>query len=226
MSMNMFEQFASPELMMLPTMLMSMLLPMALMYSNQTLLGNRMSTIIKWFIKNMMHNMIHQLSTKGQKWSRFLVSLLMFIMLSNLLSLLPYTFTPTSQLSMNMALATPMWMATLITGMTTKPSATMAHMLPEGSPTPLIPFMILIETVSLLMRPIALGVRLTANITAGHLLMTMISSTVLNFMNISSTLSALTMILLVLLTLLEMAVACIQAYVFVLLVTLYLQENT
>nr|CAL37039.1 ATPase subunit 6 [Eunectes notaeus] len=226
MNMNMFEQFASPELLMLPTMLVSMLLPVILMYTNHTLLGNRMSTITKWFMKTMLHNMVHQLSPKGQKWSRFLASLLLFIMLSNLLSLLPYTFTPTSQLSMNMALAIPMWLATVITGMTTKPSAALAHMLPEGSPTPLIPFMILIETTSLFMRPIALGVRLTANITAGHLLMTMISSATLVFMNMFSTLSTLMAVLLILLTLLEMAVACIQAYVFVLLVTLYLQENT
>uniref|UniRef100_A0A7N5KH08 ATP synthase F(0) complex subunit a n=1 Tax=Ailuropoda melanoleuca TaxID=9646 RepID=A0A7N5KH08_AILME len=85
---------------------------------------------------------------------------------------------------------------------------------------------IIIETVSLFIRPIALGVRLTANITAGHLLITIISSAVLNLINIYNTLSLLLTILLILLTLLEIAVACIQAYVFVLLVTLYLQENT
>nr|CAL37052.1 ATPase subunit 6 [Boa imperator] len=226
MNMNMFEQFASPEVLFIPITMGSMLMPVIMVRSNPSLLGNRMTAITKWLLKTMLYNMIHQLSPKGQKWSRFLAGTLIFIMISNLLGLLPYTFTTTSQLSMNMAMAIPLWLATLITGMTLKPSSTLAHMLPEGSPTPLIPFMIMIETVSLLMRPIALGVRLTANITAGHLLMTMISSAALNFINTINTMSMMMTTLLMLLTLLEVAVACIQAYVFVLLVTLYLQENT
>nr|ACR55952.1 ATP synthase F0 subunit 6 [Rhinophis philippinus] len=226
MNLNMFEQFASPELMLLPISLMSMLAPLFFIYMKPTLLTNRTSSLFNWFLKTALMNMINQLSPAGQKWSRFLMGLLMFILFSNLLGLLPYTFTTTAQLSMNMAFAIPMWMGTVITGLTMKPTSSLAHMLPEGSPTPLIPFMILIETVSLLMRPIALGVRLTANITAGHLLMTMISSATLIFINTYITLSTLMGILLLLLTLLEMAVACIQAYVFILLITLYLQENT
>ncbi|NRK96565.1 F0F1 ATP synthase subunit A, partial [Salmonella enterica subsp. enterica serovar Typhi] len=101
-------------------------------------------------------------------------------------------------------------MATIITGITKKPSITLAHILPEGSPTPLIPFMIVIETISLLIRPLALGVRLTANITAGHLLITIVSSTTLNFITSHITLSIITYLLLFLLCILELAVACIQ----------------
>nr|YP_002290823.1 ATP synthase F0 subunit 6 [Bungarus fasciatus]ACB36670.1 ATP synthase F0 subunit 6 [Bungarus fasciatus] len=226
MNMNMFEQFASPEFLHIPTITLSMLIPTMLIHNKYKLLGNRMTMALTLLLKTIMTNMTNQLTQDGQKWCRVLISLMLLILLSNLLGLLPYTFTPTSQLSMNMALAIPLWMATVITGMTKKPAITLAHMLPEGSPTPLIPFMILIETISLLMRPLALGVRLTANITAGHLLITMISSTTLNFIHTHITLSMLTYALLFLLTLLELAVACIQAYVFVLLIILYLQENT
>uniref|UniRef100_A0A8C5RXD8 ATP synthase F(0) complex subunit a n=1 Tax=Laticauda laticaudata TaxID=8630 RepID=A0A8C5RXD8_LATLA len=154
----------------------------------------------------------------------FITSLLLFILISNLISLLPYTFATTSQLSINMALAVPL--ATVITGIIKKPSNTLAHLLSEGSPTPLIPFIILIETISLFIHPLALGVRLTANITAGHLLITIISSASFNLINTHITLSILSSTLLFILTLLELAVACIQAYVFVLLIILYLQENT
>nr|YP_010282121.1 ATP synthase F0 subunit 6 [Psammophis lineolatus]UHM24685.1 ATP synthase F0 subunit 6 [Psammophis lineolatus] len=226
MNMNMFEQFSSPELMLTPTTLLSMLIPAMLVYHKPKLLGNRMSTALIMMLKTTLSNMADQLTMDGQKWCRVLASLLLMIALSNLIGLLPYTFTTTSQLSMNMAMAVPLWLATVITGMTKKPTETLAHMLPEGSPTPLIPLMIIIETISLLMRPLALGVRLTANITAGHLLMTMVSSATLNMINTSMTLSALSLILLLLLTMLELAVACIQAYVFVLLIVLYLQENT
>nr|QDX17805.1 ATP synthase F0 subunit 6 [Bothriechis aurifer]QDX17806.1 ATP synthase F0 subunit 6 [Bothriechis aurifer] len=226
MNMNMFEQFLSPELVLIPTAPLSILIPLFLIYHKPKLLGNRMTTAITWLLKMFMLNMTSQLSPKGQKWAPLLASLILMLLLYNLLGLLPYTFTSTSQLSMNMALALPLWLATLITGLKNKFSLTLAHLLPESSPTPLIPLMVLIETVSLLMRPIALGVRLTANITAGHLLMTMVSSATINLLYTYTTISSLTLTLLLLLTLLEMAVACIQAYVFVLLVILYLQENT
>nr|QDX17811.1 ATP synthase F0 subunit 6 [Bothriechis nubestris] len=226
MNMNMFEQFLTPELALMPTAPLSILIPLFLIYHKPKLLGNRMTTATSWFLKMFMLNMTNQLSPKGQKWAPLLASLVLMLLLSNLLSLLPYTFTPTSQLSVNMALALPLWLATVITGLKNKFSPTLAHLLPEGSPTPLIPFMILIETVSLLMRPIALGVRLTANITAGHLLMTMVGSATISLINTYTTISPLMLTLLFLLMLLELGVACIQAYVFVLLIILYLQENT
>ncbi|KAK9390877.1 ATP synthase F0 subunit 6 (mitochondrion) [Crotalus adamanteus] len=226
MNMNMFEQFLSPELLLIPTSPLSILMPYMLIHHKPKLLGNRMTTATMKFLKLFLLNMTSQLTPKGQKWSPLLASLILMLLLSNLLSLLPYTFIPTSQLSTNMALALPLWLATIIMGMKDKFSATLAHLLPEGSPTPLIPFMVLIETASQLMRPIALGVRLTANITAGHLLMTMVSSATINLINTYTFISPLALTLLLLLTLLELAVACIQAYVFVLLTILYLQENS
>nr|YP_003540804.1 ATP synthase F0 subunit 6 [Sibon nebulatus]ACD77373.1 ATP synthase F0 subunit 6 [Sibon nebulatus] len=226
MNMSMFEQFSSPEFLMLPTAPLSMLIPALLIHHKPKLLGNRMTIAISLFLKVIMVNMTNQLATNGQKWCRILLTLMIMILLSNMLGLLPYTFTPTSQLSTNMAMAIPLWLATVITGMIKKPSSMLAHMLPESSPAPLIPFMVMIETISLLMRPLALGVRLTANITAGHLLMMMVGSATLNLINTSIMLGILTSTLLLLLTLLELAVACIQAYVFVLLTILYLQENT
>nr|AND82678.1 ATPase subunit 6 [Crotalus cerberus] len=226
MNMNMFEQFLSPELLLIPTFPLSILMPCILIHHKPKLLGNRMTTATVKLLKMFLFNMMSQLTPKGQKWSPLLAGLILMLLLSNLLSLLPYTFTPASQLSTNMALALPLWLATIIMGMKDKFSATLAHLLPEGSPTPLIPFMILIETASQLMRPIALGVRLTANITAGHLLMTMVSSTTISLINTYTFISPLALTLLLLLTLLELAVACIQAYVFVLLTILYLQENS
>nr|AND82718.1 ATPase subunit 6 [Crotalus cerberus] len=226
MNMNMFEQFLSPELLLIPTFPLSILMPCILIHHKPKLLGNRMTTATVKLLKMFLFNMMSQLTPKGQKWSPLLAGLILMLLLSNLLSLLPYTFTPTSQLSTNMALALPLWLATIIMGMKDKFSATLAHLLPEGSPTPLIPFMVLIETASQLMRPIALGVRLTANITAGHLLMTMVSSATISLINTYTFISPLALALLLLLTLLELAVGCIQAYVFVLLIILYLQENS
>lgn len=93
-------------------------------------------------------------------------------------------------------------------------------------PLPLIPMLAIIETVSLFIQPIALAVRLTANITAGHLLIHLIGGATLALISISTSITLITFIILVLLTILEFAVALIQAYVFTLLVSLYLHNNT
>lgn len=154
------------------------------------------------------------------------MSLIIFIATTNLLGLLPHSFTPTAQLSMNLAMAIPLWAGTVITGLRFKTKSSLAHFLPQGTPTLLIPMLVIIETISLFIQPVALAVRLTANITAGHLLMHLIGSAVLALLTINFFATSLTFILLLLLTILEIAVALIQAYVFTLLVSLYLHDNT
>lgn len=109
--------------------------------------------------------------------------------------------------------------------MRNQPTLSLAHFLPEGTPSPLIPVLVIIETISLFIRPLALGVRLTANLTAGHLLIHLIAIATSVLLPLMPPVAVLTGTLLLLLTLLEIAVAMIQAYVFVLLLSLYLQEN-
>lgn len=109
--------------------------------------------------------------------------------------------------------------------MRNQPTAALGHLLPEGTPVPLIPVLIIIETISLFIRPLALGVRLTANLTAGHLLMQLIATAAFVLLPLMPGVAIATAAILFLLTILEVAVAIIQAYVFVLLLSLYLQEN-
>uniref|UniRef100_A0A8C9HXW0 ATP synthase F(0) complex subunit a n=1 Tax=Piliocolobus tephrosceles TaxID=591936 RepID=A0A8C9HXW0_9PRIM len=85
--------------------------------------------------------------------------------------------------------------------------------------------LVVIETISLFIQPVALAVHLTANITAGHLLIHLIGSAALALSTINLLATSLILVLLVLLTILEIAVALIQAYVFTLLVSLYLHDN-
>nr|YP_008080436.1 ATP synthase F0 subunit 6 [Antigone vipio]ACN53714.1 ATP synthase F0 subunit 6 [Antigone vipio]QAU54298.1 ATP synthase F0 subunit 6 [Grus leucogeranus]QLI42010.1 ATP synthase F0 subunit 6 [Antigone vipio]BCD56160.1 ATP synthase subunit 6 [Antigone vipio] len=226
MNLSFFDQFTSPCLLGIPLILISMLFPALLLPSpDNRWITNRLSTLQSWFLHLITKQLMMPLNKKGHKWALILTSLMTFLLTINLLGLLPYTFTPTTQLSMNMALAFPLWLATLLTGMRNQPSISLGHLLPEGTPTPLIPALILIETTSLLIRPLALGVRLTANLTAGHLLIQLISTASIALLPTIPTVSILTTTILLLLTLLEVAVAMIQAYVFVLLLSLYLQEN-
>nr|ADA58014.1 ATP synthase F0 subunit 6 [Buteo platypterus] len=226
MNLSFFDQFTSPHLLGVPLILISMLFPTLLLPSpTNRWVTNRLSTLQLWFIHLTTKQLMLPLNKGGHKWALILTSLMLLLLMINLLGLLPYTFTPTTQLSMNMALAFPLWLATLLTGLRNQPTMSLGHLLPEGTPTPLIPALILIETVSLLIRPLALGVRLTANLTAGHLLIQLISTATTALLPILPTVSALTTLILLLLTILEIAVAMIQAYVFVLLLSLYLQEN-
>nr|AAF17129.1 ATPase subunit 6 [Icterus laudabilis]AAF17133.1 ATPase subunit 6 [Icterus laudabilis] len=226
MNLNFFDQFSSPSFMGIPLILISVTFPALLLPSlDNRWITNRLSTLQLWFINLVTKQLMMPLDKKGHKWALILTSLMIFLLLINLLGLLPYTFTPTTQLSMNLALAFPLWLATLLTGLRNQPSITLGHLLPEGTPTPLIPALILIETTSLLIRPLALGVRLTANLTAGHLLIQLISTATTTLFPTMPAISLLTFLILFLLTILEVAVAMIQAYVFVLLLSLYLQEN-
>nr|AKT26312.1 ATP synthase F0 subunit 6 [Phaethornis hispidus] len=226
MNLSFFDQFMSPYFLGIPLILISLLFPALLLPSpHNRWITNRTSTLQSWFIFTITKQLMTPLNKKGHKWALILSSLMVFLLSINLLGLLPYTFTPTTQLSMNLALAFPLWLATLLTGLRNQPSASLGHLLPEGTPTPLIPALIMIETTSLLIRPLALGVRLTANLTAGPLLIQLISTATATLLSIMPAISILTMCVLLLLTILEVAVAMIQAYVFVLLLSLYLQEN-
>nr|QXM18116.1 ATP synthase F0 subunit 6 [Myophonus caeruleus] len=226
MNLSFFDQFSSPSLLGIPLILISMLFPALLLPSpGNRWITSRLSTLQLWFINLITKQLMTPLNKKGHKWALILTSLMVFLLLINLLGLLPYTFTPTTQLSMNLALAFPLWLATLLTGLRNQPSTSLGHLLPEGTPTPLIPALIMIETTSLLIRPLALGVRLTANLTAGHLLIQLISTATVALFSTMPVVSLLTLLVLLLLTILEVAVAMIQAYVFVLLLSLYLQEN-
>nr|YP_009167144.1 ATP synthase F0 subunit 6 [Genicanthus lamarck]ALD15889.1 ATP synthase F0 subunit 6 [Genicanthus lamarck] len=226
MTLSLFDQFMSPWHMGIPLLAISLVLPWVLFPTpTSRWLNNRMLTFQSWFIARFTHQTFLPLNVGGHKWALLLTSLMVFLITLNMLGLLPYTFTPTTQLSLNLGLAVPLWLATVVIGMRNQPTAALGHLLPEGTPTPLIPVLIIIETISLFIRPVALGVRLTANLTAGHLLIQLVSMAVLVLLPMMPMVAMLTAILLLMLTLLEIAVAMIQAYVFVLLLSLYLQEN-
>nr|BBB04396.1 ATPase subunits 6 [Photonectes margarita] len=226
MTLSFFDQFSSTSLLGIPLIALALTLPWILYPAPSTRwLNNRALSLEGWFISRFAQQLMLPINPGGHKWAAMFTALVLFLITLNILGLLPYTFTPTTQLSMNLGFAAPLWLATVIIGMRNQPTIALGHLLPEGTPTPLIPVLIIIETISLFIRPIALGVRLTANLTAGHLLIGLISTAAVVLLPIMPSVAILTSSILFLLTLLEIAVAMIQAYVFVLLLSLYLQEN-
>nr|WDR46008.1 ATP synthase F0 subunit 6 [Lasiopodomys anglicus] len=226
MNENLFASFITPTMMGFPISVLIIMLPPMLMTSSKQLISNRLHLFQQWLVKLIIKQMMLIHSPKGRTWSLMLVSLILFIGSTNLLGLLPHTFTPTTQLSTNLGMAIPLWAGAVILGFRHKLKASLAHFLPQGTPISLIPMLIIIETISLFIQPMALAVRLTANITAGHLLIHLIGGATLVLASISPPTATITFIILTLLTVLEFAVALIQAYVFTLLVSLYLHDNT
>lgn len=226
MTLSFFSQFASPYLLGIPLIAISILMPWLITPTHSShFIKSRWGALQNWLVVRFVSQMFSPLNTPGHKWALIFSSLIIFIIMINILGLLPYTFTPTTQLSVSIALAIPLWLSTVLIGFRHQPSSALAHLLPEGTPPLLIPILIIIETISLFIRPLALGVRLTANLTAGHLLIQLIATAAFVLLSILPAVALLTTIILVLLSILEVAVAIIQAYVFVLLITLYLQEN-
>nr|URH14538.1 ATP synthase F0 subunit 6 [Cebus albifrons] len=226
MNQNLFASFNMPMILGIPLVALFILFPTMLITPSNNLNNNRSSSLQQWLIQLMLKQMMTNHTTKGRTWSLMLLTLITFITMNNLLGITPYAFTPTTQLSLNLGMAIPLWMATVLMGLRFKTKATLAHLLPQGTPIPLIPMLIIIETISLLIQPMALAVRLTANITAGHLLMHLLGDTMLILLSIYLSSSVITVIVIILLITLELGVALIQAYVFTLLVSLYLHNNS
>jgi len=149
------------------------------------------------------------------------ISLFSIILFNNFLGLFPYIFTRTRHLIITLRLALPLWIRFIIYGWINNTTHIFAHLVPQGTPGILIPFIVCIETIRNIIRPGTLAVRLTANIIAGHLLLTLLGNTGPTFILILLNILIFTQILLLIL---ESAVAIIQSYVFSILRTLYSRE--
>nr|YP_009045446.1 ATP synthase F0 subunit 6 [Bhagadatta austenia]AHA03797.1 ATP synthase F0 subunit 6 [Bhagadatta austenia] len=175
------------------------------------------------FISYKLHNEFKTLlGPKSFNGSTFIfISLFFFILFNNFLGLFPYIFTSTSHLNMSLSLSLTLWLSFMIFGWFNNAQHMFIHMIPQGTPNILMPFMVLIETISNIIRPMTLAVRLTANMIAGHLLLTLLSSTDNNMV---SYLLIMLIIAQILLLILESAVSIIQSYVITILSTLYSSE--
>nr|AYR05274.1 ATP synthase F0 subunit 6 [Coleoptera sp. ACP-2013] len=149
------------------------------------------------------------------------ITLFSLILFNNFMGLFPYIFTSTSHMTLTLTLSLSLWITFMLFGWINHTIHMFAHLVPQGAPNALLPFLVLVEFISNIIRPGTLAIRLTANLIAGHLLLTLLGNTgemlsliLINFL----------IIIQILLLILESAVAMIQAYVFSILATLYSSE--
>nr|AMP43824.1 ATP synthase F0 subunit 6 [Xylomya moiwana] len=199
-----------------------------------TFLGVLMIPMMFWFMPSRYHIVwnnimltLHKefktlLGETGHKGSTFIfISLFSMILVNNFMGLFPYIFTSTSHLTLTLTLALPLWLSFMIYGWINHTQHMFAHLVPQGTPAILMPFMVCIESISNIIRPGTLAVRLAANMIAGHLLLTLLGNT---GPSLSYYIAFFLLIGQIALLVLESAVAIIQSYVFAVLSTLYSSE--
>jgi F-type H+-transporting ATPase subunit a len=170
----------------------------------------------------------------GKKYVPYIFSLFMFILFANVLGLMPlalfgiHPFTFTSHFSATGVLAIMSFAIVLIVGFWKHRFHFFSLFVPHGTPLPMIPLIFVIELVSFLVRPFSLGLRLFVAMMAGHVLLEVLSGFVINGVNaglgIGPVVSLLSFLLMIAICALEILVAGIQAYVFALLTSLYLND--
>nr|QXT60025.1 ATP synthase membrane subunit 6 [Tinocallis viridis] len=175
---------------------------------------------IKWLMNkifNMLNNeMLMLYKSKNTKSPSFLfITLFMFIFINNFLGLFPYIFSSSSHMIFSMTLAMPFWLFFIILSIIKNTKNMIAHLIPLSTPIYLAPLMTIIETMSIFIRPFSLSIRLTANMIAGHLLMTLLNS---------NSLMIIILLIQMFMMTFELCVAMIQSYVFSILSSLYSSE--
>lgn len=184
------------------------------------------------FISNMM---LQNVGPEGRKFVPYVFSLFMFIIVANLLGMMPigivpgiHAFTVTSHLTVTAVLAIISFSIVLIVGFARHGLHFFSLFVPQGTPFVMIPLLFVIELFSFLIRPFSLALRLFVAMTAGHILMKVLAGFVINGANAGIGFAALvsipSFILMIGITLLELLVCAIQAYVFALLTSLYIND--
>nr|WBU10591.1 ATP synthase F0 subunit 6 [Megacampsomeris sp. 1 YJY-2023a] len=151
----------------------------------------------------------------------YFINIFMFMLINNVFSIFPYVFCSTSHMIIGLSFSMPMWLTMNLYMSLNKMNIMLAHYVPLSTPYVLISFMIIIETISNIIRPLTLSIRLSANLTAGHLILSLIGISFL----ISKYLFFIIIIIQTCLFILEMSVSFIQSYVFSVLLTLYYSET-
>lgn len=198
------------------------------------LVPGRWQAAVEFFTGFVNKLLLENAGQAGKKYVPYVFSLFMFILLANLLGLLPlglfglHPFTFTSHFTVTGALAVLSFSIVLIVGFWKHGLHFFSLFVPHGTPLPMIPVIFPIELVSFMVRPFSLGLRLFVAMTAGHVLLKVLAGFVINSTNAGLGYGALVGIpsfaLMIGISALEMLVACIQAYVFALLTSLYIND--
>nr|YP_009020903.1 ATP synthase F0 subunit 6 [Metaphire vulgaris]AHM23785.1 ATP synthase F0 subunit 6 [Metaphire vulgaris] len=211
-----------------PTNSMFLITNMTLVLLIQTgywMINTRQSTFIMPLKSTMFTQLGRTFSNQLKGSSSIISSTFIILIMVNLMGMIPYTFSTSSHLIFTLSLGFPMWLSFIMSSSLYSPKKTIAHLLPDGAPDWLNPFLVIIETTSIVVRPLTLSFRLAANMSAGHIVLSLVGIYCASawFTSMFGT----SMLILTTLgyVLFEFAICMIQAYIFCLLLSLYSDDH-
>jgi F-type H+-transporting ATPase subunit a len=193
----------------------------------RALVPTRMQSVVEGiyeFVANMVRDTMGE---QGMKYFPFVFALFIFILVLNMLGMIPGAFTVTSHLAVTAALAALVFVAVLVIGFAKNGLGFFRLFVPSGVPIFVLPLVVAIEVISFLSRPISHSVRLFANMLAGHITLKVFGGFVVMLLGATGATMAiapLPLLMAVALTALEFLVAFLQAYVFAMLTCMYLND--
>jgi F-type H+-transporting ATPase subunit a len=191
------------------------------------LIPSRWQSLYEMIYEFVINLVEEQIGQAGKKYFPLIFTTFAFLICSNLIGMIPYSFTTTSHLVVTFSLSFSIFIAMTIIGFQVHGIHFFSFLLPPGAPLALAPFLVVIELVSYMFRGISLGVRLFANMMAGHTLVKILSGFAWTMMSAGGILMVASLIpftVVFALTFLEIGVACLQAYVFTILMCIYLND--
>jgi F-type H+-transporting ATPase subunit a len=194
--------------------------------SSRALVPGRLQSVAEMaydFVKSTIHMAG---SHDGMRFFPFVFTLFLFVLFCNLIGLIPYAFSVTSQIAVTGALALLVIGIVIVYGVLHNGTGFLRLFVPSGVPIALMPFLVPIEVISFLSRPVSLAVRLFANMLAGHITLKVMGGFVVSLLGAGafSILAPLPFAMAIVLTAFELLVAVLQAYVFAILTCVYLND--
>lgn len=191
------------------------------------LVPSRWQSIVEMIYEFVVSLVDEQIGTKGRKYFPLIFTTFVFLLFTNLIGMIPYSFTATSHFVVTFGLSLSLFIGITIVGFQTHGLHFFSFLLPKGAPLALAPLLVVLELVSYCFRAVSLGVRLFANMMAGHTLVKILSGfawTMLSVGGLLAVASVVPFVVVFALTGLEIGVACLQAYVFTILTCIYLND--
>ena len=225
---SLYFSFTNSSLFLLATISVAMTLFYMVTRNGGLLVASRWQCFVEMIYEFVVSLVDGQIGSKGQKYFPLVFTLFVFVLFANLIGMVPYSFTATSHLVVTFGLSLSLFIGITIIGFQTHGMHFFSFFLPKGAPLALAPLLVVLEIVSYFFRAVSLGVRLFANMMAGHTLDKILSGfawTMLSVGGVLTVAASLPFAVVFALTGLEIGVACLQAYVFTILICIYLNDS-
>nr|YP_008578730.1 ATP synthase F0 subunit 6 [Candida prachuapensis]AGW07373.1 ATP synthase F0 subunit 6 [Candida prachuapensis] len=195
---------------------------------NVKLAGSRWSVAMMSMYDTINSLVKSQMGRAGGMFFPLMFTMFNFMFMANTVSMMPYSFAMSAQVVPMVSFSVSLWLGNVMLGLYMHKWGFFATFVPSGTPTPLVPVLVLIETLSFTSRAMSLGTRLGANMLSGHTLMLILGSLMVSLMSSSMlgfAVGMVPMLAVVAITILEVGMAIMQAYVFSMLLSGYIKDS-